>query len=142
MASLETAIRTILLDDPDVADIVGSNVRPMNLAEYDPEDEATHPPHVLYTLSKDGTFDSLDVGPMDYRPGELTVESVAVTYGDCADLSDAVQTLLAGYGGTVEGVEIDFDFRTESDIEEATIDGTDETVWVRSSTYGILYRRT
>ena len=139
--SLAAAIKTILRGDLDVAAIVGTKVWPLYAVEFDPTDPDTQPPFLTYEVRRDGTFDSLSSGPADHRPGEIVIGVYGPDYDRCDDLSGAVSYLLSGYGGTVAGIEIDTDFVTESEIEEAVSEGEETAVSVRTQTYKCLYRK-
>jgi hypothetical protein len=133
---LETAIRTAILTAPGVAAIVGDKVRPLVLAP------GTARPYVTFHVTGRETMDTLADGPGEYRKAEFEVGILADTYDQMMALSDKIRDRLDGYGvaASSTSVEMDAEYDSETDVEQAIPEGRDVPVYLRVQTYKALYR--
>ena len=134
MASLEQGIRSILIADADVSALVVARVYPWM------RQQGTVFPAIVYEL--DGTEPEQDLdGYGGMTRAELSVSSIAETYGGAKTLAGHVRDALNGYTGTpTDGVAIN-SLVHDNDIgivEDSQI-GNSRGVTVIESSYIIWY---
>lgn len=99
MKSPETVLRSALVGDHGVSELVAARVFPL-LA---PKTAAL--PFITWRragISREHTL----AGPMGMPTVSVEVQSFAATYEDVRELADRVRLVLDGYGGTVHNVEV------------------------------------
>ena len=134
MASLEQGIRSILIADSDVSGLVGTRVFPWM------RQQGTTFPAIVYEL--DGTEPVQDFdGYAGMTRAELSISSIAETYGGAKTLAAHVLDALNGYTGTpTDGVAIN-SFVHDNDIgivEDSQI-GNSRGVSIIESSYIVWY---
>lgn len=135
MASLEAAIRTVLLANAGISAAVGGQrVRPLNAAQADSL------PYITTNAGRDDSIKTLE-GGCDYKPANFELGIFAATYSACRDLSELVRDLVDMYGQTTAGIEFaPAMLQDESDVEEIIPEGSEVPVYCRVQTYSVLYK--
>jgi len=134
MASLEQGIRSILIADADVSALISTRVFPWM------RQQGTTFPAIVYEL--DGTEPEQGLGGyQSLTRAELSISSIAETYGGAKTLAGHVRDALNGYTGTpTDGVAIK-SLVHDNDIgivEDSQI-GNSRGVTVIESSYIIWY---
>lgn len=134
MASIEEGVRSILLANSGVTDLISTRVFPWL------RQQGTSLPAVVYTL--DNTEPQQSLGGYDgLTRASLTINSIADRYGDAKSLASAVRTALNGYTGTpTNGHPIkSLVHDNDTGIVEDSAIGNDRGVSIIESEYIIWY---
>lgn len=133
MAGIESSIRSLLVSDTDVNDIVSGRIYPYL------RQQGADFPSVVYELDSTEPEQSFG-GHLGLTRAMLTINSIAETYSGAKDLADKIRTVLNGYTGTSEGIEIKslVHDNDTGNIEDSII-GNDRGVSVIDSEYVIWY---
>ena len=117
------------------AQVSTATVRPLDMGPADDR------PYFAYQIT-----DEIDPSPTHSGPSSLTVVTYDVlticdTYADASDQSELVRSALKNYSGTSHGTAVLWTrYQARSDIEQATPEGKEKPVYVRSQTFKAMYR--
>lgn len=136
MKSPEAALRSVLIRAPAVAILLGTRVYPI-LA---PASAAL--PFVVTRRSGISREHTL-AGPMGVPTVNVEFQTYAATYEEARQVADRVRSVLDGYGGTVNNVEVKHvSLEQESDDFVQLAGGELPPVYQVTQTYIVLWQET
>lgn len=136
MKSPEAALRSVLIRAPAVAILLGTRVYPI-LA---PASAAL--PFVVTRRSGINREHTL-AGPMGVPTVSVEFQTYAATYEEARQVADRVRSVLDGYGGTVNNVEVKrVSLEQESDDFVQLAGGDIPPVYQVTQTYNVLWQET
>ncbi len=132
--SIEEAIRQKLLLESAVTDLVGSRIRPDELAEGDDL------PAIVIEIDREQHANDLS-GLSGAVKAEMITFCLAETKKEARALDDALKLSLADFKGISAGVTIDEITRTDTESGSVLVKpGTDEREWFFEGTWDVLYQ--
>ena len=115
--SIESALRTFLLDDATVAGLVGTRIYPQILPQ-----NPTYPALSFQRVSA-VRLRALD-GVVGVAQARFQIDCWALTYAQCRALASAVRVRLDGYRGDMDGIHVGATtLENDQDIYEDDVTG-------------------
>lgn len=99
MTAIEKALRSVLIADSDVTDLVSSRIYPEH------RQQGNDLPAVVYQLVNTESQNSVG-GHASLTRATMSFDSIAVNYGGAKTLAEKVRQALMDYSGTSEGVVV------------------------------------
>jgi|TARA_R100000084_G_scaffold109442_1_gene76891 hypothetical protein len=96
---IEKAIRTVLLANSDVTDLISTRIYPYM------RQQSSALPAVVYSLDNTEPEHSLN-STLNLTRATLTFECYSKSYGEAKDVAAKIKSVINGYSGTSEGIEI------------------------------------
>ena len=139
---IEDAVYTLLSTNNAILNTVGERIRPLSANQLDLR------PFIVFNVNAGGDIVGDSAGPSlagtnTYQRTTVEVVAYADSYADCIDLQKSIKTAckVVGINDTAANIRIaSMVYSEETDIEQSVIPGTDETVYVRATTFRVLFR--